>query len=141
MEFFTSFKICGTGLSAQRAKMDVITSNLANVNTTSTPDGGPYKRKVITFTPDPLKKGFDKTLEGAVRAVKVKGIAEAKGGFKSVYDPAHPDADKDGYVSFPNVNAMQEMADMITASRTYEACATAFDAAKTMAVTAISIGN
>lgn len=141
MEFFTSFKICGTGLSAQRAKMDVITSNLANVGTTSTPDGGPYKRKVITFTPDPLKKGFDKTLEGAVRAVKVKGIAETKDGFKRVYDPAHPDADKDGYVSFPNVNAMQEMADMITASRTYEACATAFDAAKNMAVTAISIGK
>jgi flagellar basal-body rod protein FlgC len=141
MEFFTSFKICGSGLSAQRAKMDVITSNLANVGTTSTPDGGPYKRKVISFTPDPLKKGFDKTLEGAVRAVKVKGIAEAKDGFKKVYDPAHPDADKDGYVSFPNVNAMQEMADMITASRTYEACATAFDAAKNMAVTAISIGK
>lgn len=141
MEFFTAFKICGTGLSAQRAKMDVITSNLANVNTTSTPDGGPYKRKVINFTPEPLKKGFDKTLEGAVRAVKVKGVAEEKEGFKRVYDPAHPDADKEGYVTFPNVNAMQEMADMITASRTYEACATAFDAAKNMAVTAINIGK
>ena len=141
MEFFTTFKICGTGLSAQRAKMDVITSNLANVNTTSTPEGGPYKRKIITFTPEPLKKGFDKTLEGAVQAVKVKGITEDKEGFKRVYDPAHPDADKDGFVSFPNVNAMVEMTDMITASRTYEACATAFDAAKNMAVTAMNIGK
>ncbi len=141
MEFFTAFKICGTGLSVQRAKMDVITSNLANVNTTSTPEGGPYKRKIITFTSDPLKNGFDKTLEGAVRAVKVKGITEEKEGFKRVYDPAHPDADKDGYVSFSNVNAMLEMADMIMAGRTYEACATAFDAAKSMAVTAISIGK
>jgi flagellar basal-body rod protein FlgC len=141
MEFFTTFKICGTGLSAQRAKMDVITSNLANINTTSTPDGGPYKRKVITFTAEPLKQGFDKTLEGVVRAVKVKEITEDKEGVKRVYDPAHPDADKDGFVSFPNVNAMLEMADMITASRTYEACATAFDAAKNMALTAMSIGK
>jgi flagellar basal-body rod protein FlgC len=141
MEFFTTFKICGTGLSAQRAKMDVITSNLANINTTSTPEGGPYKRKVITFAADPLKQGFDKTLEGVVRAVKVKGITEDKEGVKRVYDPAHPDADKDGFVSFPNVNAMLEMAEMITASRTYEACATAFDAAKNMALTAINIGK
>jgi len=96
---------------------------------------------MITFTPEPLKQGFDKALEGAVRAVKVKGVAEDKEGVKRVYDPAHPDADKDGYVSFPNVNAMMEMTDMITASRTYEACATAFDAAKSMAVTAISIGK
>ena len=141
MDFFTTFKICGTGLSAQRAKMDVITSNIANINTTSTPEGGPYKRKIITFAAEPLKQGFDKTLEGAVQAVKVQGITEDKEGIKRVYDPAHPDADKDGFVSYPNVNAMVEMADMITASRTYEACATAFDAAKNMAITAMSIGK
>jgi flagellar basal-body rod protein FlgC len=141
MEFFTAFKICGTGLSAQRAKMDVITSNLANVNTTSTPEGGPYKKKIISFSADPLKNGFDKALEGAVQGVKIKGITEEKEGFKRVYEPAHPEADKDGYVSFSNVNAMLEMADMITASHAYEACATAFDAAKNMAVTAIGIGK
>ena len=141
MDFFTTFKICGTVLSAQRAKMDVITSNIANINTTSTPEGGPYKRKIITFAAEPLKQGFDKTLEGAVQAVKVQGITEDKEGIKRVYDPAHPDADKDGFVSYPNVNAMVEMADMITASRTYEACATAFDAAKNMAITAMSIGK
>lgn len=141
MEFFTAFKICGTGLSVQRAKMDIITSNLANVNTTSTPEGGPYKRKIISFTSEPLKQGFDKTLEGAVQAVKVKNISEEKEGIKKIYEPSHPDADKNGFVSFPNVNAMVEMAEMITASRTYEACATAFDAAKNMAVTAISIGK
>ncbi len=141
MDFFTTFKICGTGLSTQRAKMDVITSNLANINTTSTPEGGPYKRKMITFVAEPLKQGFDKTLEGAVQAVKVKGITEDQEGIKRVYDPAHPDADKDGFVSFPNVNAMLEMAEMITANRTYEANATAFDAAKNMAVTAMNIGK
>jgi flagellar basal-body rod protein FlgC len=141
MEFFTSFKICGTGLSAQRAKMDVITSNLANVNTTSTPEGGPYKRKIISFTAEPLKAGFDKALEDAVRMVKVNQVIEDKEGFKRIFDPAHPDADKDGFVTLPNVNVMLEMADMITASRTYEACATAFDAAKNMAVTAMNIGK
>lgn len=141
MDFFTTFKICGTGLSAQRAKMDVVTSNLANLNTTSTPEGGPYKRKIITFAPEPLKQGFDKALEGAVQAVQIKELAEDNGGGRRVHDPAHPDADKDGYVVFPNVNAMQEMTDMITASRAYEACATAFDAAKNMAVTALGIGK
>ncbi|MEN6331187.1 MAG: flagellar basal body rod protein FlgC [Smithella sp.] len=141
MDFFTTFKICGTGLSAQRAKMDIVTSNLANVNTTSTPEGGPYKRKIIAFTPEPLRQGFDKALEGAVQAVKVKGITEDEGSGRRVHDPAHPDADKDGYVVFPNVNAMVEMTDMITAGRAYEACATAFDAAKNMAVTALGIGK
>lgn len=141
MEFFTAFKICGTGLSAQRAKMDVITSNLANAATTSTPQGGPYKKKIISFTSEPLKQGFDKALEDAVRTVKVNQVTEDKDGFKRVYDPAHPDADKDGFVLLPNVNVMTEMADMITASRTYEACATAFDAVKNMALTAINIGK
>lgn len=141
MDFFTSFKICSTGLSAQRAKMDVITSNLANVNTTTTVEGGPYKKKIIAFSAEPLKQGFDKALEDAVRIVKVKGITEDDKGFKRIFDPAHPDADKDGYVLMPNVNVMQEMADMITTSRTYEACATAFDAVKNMALTAMNIGK
>jgi flagellar basal-body rod protein FlgC len=141
MEFFTTFKICGTGLSAQRAKMDVITSNLANVNTTSTPEGGPYKRKIISFTAEPLKQGFDKALDDAVQTVKVNQVTEDKDGFKKIFDPAHPDADKDGFVTLPNVNVMLEMADMITASRAYEACATAFDAVKNMALTAMNIGK
>ena len=141
MEFFTAFKICGSGLSAQRAKLDVITSNIANVSTTSTPEGGPYKRKMITFSAEPLKEGFDKTLADAVRMVKVKNVIEEKEGFKRIYDPAHPDADKDGFVTLPNVNIMLEMTDLITASRSYEACATAFDAAKNMALRAMEIGK
>jgi flagellar basal-body rod protein FlgC len=141
MEFFASFKICASGLSAQRAKMDVVTSNLANVNTTSTPEGGPYKRKIISFASEPLKQGFDKALEDAVQTVKVQQVTEDKEGFKKIFDPAHPDADKDGFVTLPNVNVMLEMANMITASRTYEACATAFDAVKNMALTAMNIGK
>ena len=141
MEFFTAFKICGSGLSAQRAKLDVITSNIANVRTTSTPEGGPYKRKMITFSAEPLKEGFDKSLADAVRIVKVQNVIEEKDGFKRIYDPAHPDADKDGVVTLPNVNIMLEMTDLITASRSYEACATAFDAAKNMAIKAMEIGK
>jgi flagellar basal-body rod protein FlgC len=141
MEFFTAFKICSAGLSAQRAKLDVITSNIANVNTTSTPEGGPYKRKTITFSAEPLTEGFDKTLGDAVRTVKVKNVVDEKEGFKRIYDPAHPDVDKDGSVTLPNVNIMLEMTDLITASRSYEACATAFDAAKNMAITAMNIGK
>ena len=141
MEFFTSFKIISSGLSAQRAKMDVLTSNIANVNTTSTPEGGPYKRKIITFSSDPVQKGFDETIKDAVNAVKVNGISNDKEGFKKIFDPAHPDADKEGYVTLPNVNMMLEMTDLITASRAYEANATAFDAMKNMALKAIDIGK
>ena len=141
MEFFTTFKICGSGLSAQRAKLDAITSNIANVSTTSTPEGGPYKRKMITFSAEPLKEGFDKSLEDAVSMVKVQNVIEQQDGFKKIYDPAHPDADKDGVVTLPNVNIMLEMTDLITASRSYEACATAFDAAKNMALKAMDIGK
>jgi flagellar basal-body rod protein FlgC len=141
MEFFTTFKIVGSGLSAQRKKMDVITSNIANMSTTSTPEGGPYKRKVMSFTSDPLEKGFDLQLKDAVCAVKVDQVNEEKDGFKKIHDPAHPDADKDGYVTLPNVNLMLEMTDLITASRAYEANATAFDAMKNMSMKAMEIGK
>lgn len=141
MEYFTTFKITGSGLSAQRKKMDVITSNIANVSTTSTPEGGPYKRKVMSFAADPLKKGFDLDLKDAVNAVKVDQVTEEKEGFKKVFDPAHPDADKEGIVTLPNVNLMLEMTDLITASRAYEANATAFDAMKNMAMKAMDIGK
>jgi flagellar basal-body rod protein FlgC len=141
MEFFTTFKISGSGLSAQRKKMDVISSNIANVSTTSTPEGGPYKRKIMSFAAEPLEKGFDRDLKDAVNAVKVGQVADEKEGFKKVFDPAHPDADKDGFVTLPNVNLMLEMTDLITASRAYEANATAFDAMKNMAMKAMDIGK
>lgn len=141
MEFFTTFKITGSGLSAQRKKMDVISSNIANVSTTSTPEGGPYKRKMMSFASAPLEKGFDVDLKDAVNAVKVGQVTDEKEGFKKVFDPAHPDADKEGFVMLPNVNLMLEMTDLITASRAYEANATAFDAMKNMAMKAMDIGK
>jgi len=141
MDFFIPFRIAGSGLSASRAKLDAITSNIANASTTSTPEGGPYKRKMVTLSAEPLKEGFDKSLEDAVRIVKVQNVVEQQDGFKKIYDPSHPDADKDGSVTLPNVNLMLEMTELITASRSYEACATAFEASKNMALKAMDIGK
>lgn len=141
MEFLTTFKIIGSGLSAQRKKMDVVTSNIANVSTTSTPEGGPYKRKIMSFGADPLTRGFDRKLKDAVNAVKVDRVTEKQDGFNQVFDPAHPDADAKGIVTMSNVNLMLEMTDLITAARSYEANATAFDAMKNMAMKAMDIGK
>ncbi len=143
MDFLTSFRICSSGFAAQRTKMDVIASNLANVSTTSTPEGGPYKRKMAVFASENVKKGFtfgDK-LRDAVKGVALKEVVEAGDGVKKVYNPSHPEADAQGNVAMPNVNVVMEMTDMITASRAYEACVTAFDATKNMALKTLDIGK
>lgn len=141
MDIFTTFSICSSGLTAQRAKMDVIVSNLANANTTKTPEGGPYKRRIAVLAAEPLKEDFDSKLKDALRTVRVEGITEDPEGIKMIYDPSNPEADEKGFVAYPNVNAITEMADMITANRAYEACVTAFDATKNMAVKALDIGR
>jgi flagellar basal-body rod protein FlgC len=137
MEFMSSFRVCASGLAAQRAKMDVIVSNLANINTTRTPGGGPYKRKVIVFSSEPVEGSFDDIL----RMVKVEGITEEKESIRKVFDPAHPDADSEGIVAMPDINTVAEMADMITANRAYEACVTVFDTTKNMALKALELGK
>jgi flagellar basal-body rod protein FlgC len=141
MDFSVPFKICSSGLAAQRAKMDVITSNLANIGTTRTPEGGPYKRKEVVLGSRSAVDEFDGQLRDALQIVEVKGILEDKNGMKFVYDPAHPDADEKGFVAMPNVNAVLEMAEMINVNRSYEACATAFDATKNMALKTLDIGK
>jgi len=140
MDIVSSFQIISSGLTAQRAKMDVITSNLANVETTRTPEGGPYKRKTIVLAATPVTDAFGAVLNAAVKAVKIDRIAE-DGTVKMMYDPSHPDADDKGYVAKPNVNPIMEMADMITAGRNYEACVTAFDATKNMALKTLDMGK
>jgi flagellar basal-body rod protein FlgC len=137
MEFMPAFSICASGLAAQRAKMDVVISNLANINTTRTPEGGAYRRKTIVFSSEPLKGGFDDILQ----KVKVEDVVEDKESIKMVFDPAHPDADSEGIVAMPDINTVAEMADMITANRAYEACVTAFDATKNMALKALELGK
>ncbi len=141
MDFLTTFRIIGSGLSAQRKKMDALTANIANISTTSTPEGGPYRRQKIAFAAEPLEKGFDSSLAQAVNAVRAEPAADAREDFKRIYDPAHPDADGEGFVTFPNVNLLEEMTEMITAGRAYEANATAFDAMKNMALKAMDIGK
>lgn len=137
MDFQSSFRVCGSGLSAQRAKMDVIISNLANINTTRTPEGGPYKRKIIVFSSEPIKGSFEDTLQ----MVKVAGVVEDQDSVKKIFNPAHSDADAQGFVAMPDINTITEMADMIMANRAYEACVTAFDASKSMALKALEIGK
>lgn len=141
MDFSKSFDICSSGLSVQRIRMDVVASNLANVHTTQTVEGGPYRRKIAVLAADKVGADFGGALDDAVRGVKVSKIVEDIGDFKKVHDPVHPDADAEGYVQMPNVNTVQEMADMIIVSRAYEACVTAFDATKSMALKALEIGK
>ncbi len=137
MEFMSAFRVCSSGLAAQRAKMDIIVSNLANINTTRTPEGGAYRRKVIVFSSEPVEGSFDDIM----RMVKVEGVMEERESIRMVFDPAHPDADSEGIVAMPDINTITEMADMITANRAYEACVTAFDATKNMAFKALELGK
>jgi flagellar basal-body rod protein FlgC len=143
MEFYTPFKICGEGLAAQRAKMDVIVSNIANVNTTRTPEGGPYRRKVAVFSSENVNGSFDSQLRDAVKTVKVDGVEEATEteAIKMIHSPGHPDADERGFVAMPNINVVTEMVDMMLTNRAYEACVTAFDASKNMALKTLEIGK
>lgn len=141
MDFMTSFKILGSGLAAQRAKMDVINSNLANVNTTQTPEGGPYKKKTVALAAETVEGHFDSTIKDAIKSVKVEAVTEDPNAIKKIYDPAHPDADASGYVATPNINIVTEMADMIMTSRNYEACVTAFDATKNMTLKTLDMGR
>jgi flagellar basal-body rod protein FlgC len=140
MDVSASFKICSDGLLAQRKKMDVITSNIANAETTRAPEGGPYKKKTAILSAEPLKNSFGEEFGNALMSVKVERIEE-ESGVKMVFDPKHPDANPDGYVAKPDINLMMEMADMINTSRNYEACVTAFDATKNMTLKALEIGR
>jgi len=141
MDFSTTFKMIGSAFTAQRAKMDTIVSNLANIHTTRTQEGGPYRRKFVVFAPEPVEGDRDSRLRGVLNGVKVQAIMGDQTPFKQVFDPAHPDANATGFLSVPNVNLITEMADMINANRAYEACVTAFDASKNMALKTLDIGR
>ncbi len=142
MSFLNSFNISASALSAERLRINVISSNIANINTTRTPEGGPYKRKDVIFEASPVKsKSFDETLQDAanLKKVEVKEIVEDKRPPIMKYDPGHPDANKDGYVAYPNINIMEEMVNLINASRSYEASVTTLKASKDMAMRAMDI--
>ncbi|MDR3347428.1 MAG: flagellar basal body rod protein FlgC [Helicobacteraceae bacterium] len=162
MAFLNSFDISGYGLSAQRFRLNLISTNIANANTTRTDEGGPYRRQSVVFRSvnfdkhlndqlakntenlgyeDPLDEelGYEQKMNPAVMSVIVDKVVRDDTTPKMRYDPTHPDANKDGYVAYPNVNPVVEMADMIEASRAYQANVSAFQSAKTMANSAIEM--
>jgi len=147
MSIFSSFDVNASGLTAERYRMDIISENVANANTTRTEDGTPYKRKIVTFAEKESQTPFSKVLNERMdhysgKGVKVSSLSEdTKTEMNKVYDPSHPDADKDGYVTYPNVNIVTEMTNLIDASRAYEANATAFTASKAIAVKGLEMGQ
>lgn len=157
MSFLGSLDLSASGMTAERLRMDVISNNLANVNTTHTPEGGPYRREEVVLSERgtsfadtlrsmqagqggyfPLASGLQ---QGQLDGVQATGIVEDQSPFKEVYDPGNPDADSKGYVLQPNVDVVTEMVDMMGASRAYQANVTAVDAAKSMAEKALEIGT
>ncbi|MBQ1916686.1 MAG: flagellar basal body rod protein FlgC [Lachnospiraceae bacterium] len=148
MSLFQSFDIVGSGLTAQRFRMDTISENIANINTTHTEDGsGPYRRKSVIFEEKKLNPSFAETFDQYNNAYKGNGVRVASvfedtsTDFKMVYDPSNPDADDNGYVSYPNVDTVTEMTNLIDASRAYQANVTVFNGLKTTAQQGISIGS
>ena len=148
MSIFTSFNVNASGMTAQRYRMDIISENVANMNTTRTEDGTPYRRKVVTFEEKEPKQGTFSSIFGTAsdryknQGVKVSSVKEDTWTqMNMVYDPSHPDADENGYVTYPNVNVVTEMTNLIDASRSYEANATAFNASKSMAARGLEIAQ
>ena len=145
MGLFTAFDISATGMTAERYRMDIISENLANMNTTRTEDGTPYRRKVVVFEERSNKTPFAHVLDAkrdkySGTGVKVTGVYEDEWTeMKMVYDPSHPDADENGYVTYPNVSTITEMTNLIDASRAYEANSTAFSASKSIALKGLEI--
>ncbi len=148
MSIFNSFNINASGMTAERYRMDIIAENVANQNTTRTADGTPYRRKVVTFEERGQRVGsFSSYLGNASMAYRGKGVRVGKvmednwTQMNMVYDPSHPDADENGYVLYPNVNIVTEMTNLIDASRSYEANATAFNASKSIAMKGLEMAG
>jgi flagellar basal-body rod protein FlgC len=150
MSIFQSLDITASALTAQRLRMDVISSNMANVDTTRARlvngQWEPYRRKFVVM--EPRQEGFSTYLQAAMNSrssvgngVKVTKIMEDQTPFKLVYDPSHPDADPNGYVRLPNVDPLKEMVDLMSATRSYEANVTVFNATKGMLMKALEIGK
>ncbi|MCX5916914.1 MAG: flagellar basal body rod protein FlgC [Deltaproteobacteria bacterium] len=147
MNLFHSLQISASGLQSQRTVITVISENMANAHTTRTEEGGPYlrKRAVLTPAPVPSDSPFSELLTRRMgpeaMGVKVLEVVQDPEGLKTIFDPSHPDADETGLVLLPNVNLMEEMVALLAASRVFEANVAAFNAAKTMTVKALEIGN
>ena len=145
MDFFGALQVSSSGLSAQRLRMNLISANLANMNTTRTKDGGPYRRKDPVFSAQAPAASFREMLRDRQKEMLTKvaviGIVEDSRSPVRKYDPDHPEADGNGYVALPNINVMEEMVNMISATRSYEANVSAIKAAKAIALKALEIGQ
>jgi len=137
MDYFRIFDASASGMLAQKIRMNAIASNLANIETTRTETGEPYRRKDVVFA----SVVMDALREGSLEGVKVVDVVDDPSPFKVVYDPGHPDADENGFVRLPNINVIEEMINMIMASRVYEANVNAFNISKNMLMKALEIGR
>lgn len=135
MKIFKAMQISASGLTAERFRLDLIANNIANAQTTRTEGGGPYRRKSAVFAEVLDRQQF------LGRGVRVLSVSQDRTPARLVYEPEHPDANAEGYVAYPNVNVIQEMVDMITATRAYEANVTALNASKNMFLKALEIGR
>lgn len=144
MSIFSSMNISATGMTAQRLRTDTISQNIANANTTRTEDGTPYVRKTVVFEEKgtsfaSMMNKASGVYQGGVRVSAI--VEDTETAMKSVYDPSHPDADEEGYVTYPNVDTVTEMTNMIDASRAYEANVTAFNGSKSMLLKGLEVGK
>ncbi len=144
-DFSTGLRVSSSGLSAQRTRMNTISSNIANINTTRTPEGGPYRRKDVLVEAMPETRNFGEILTSEpdknIQRVQVTDVPVDTKAPLLKYEPNHPDANAEGYVAYPNINLMEEMANMIQATRSYEANVSAMQATKDMAMSALEIGR
>jgi len=143
MDIFTSMHVSDSALKANSIRLNTISSNIANVETTSTPEGGPYKKKSVVFQTNPMsfKNHLDASMKTSIKGVKVKEILEDTKDPQKVFKPDHPDADEDGYVLMPNISVLEEMVDMMSTTRSYEANTTVIKSAKRMALKALELGR
>ena len=145
-DFLTGMRISSSGMAAQRMRLNTISSNIANINTTQTPEGGAYRRKDVVFEAMPDAKNFGEIVSstdpsGSFQRVQVVDVVSDRKAPIMKYEPDHPDANPEGYVAYPNINLMEEMTNMIQATRSYEANVKALQASKEMAISALEIGR
>ena len=144
MDVFKTMDVVGSALSAERTRLNAISSNVANANTVRGADGGPYKRKDVVLASVPQANEFGEVLDEKTSThveVKVAEVVEDNSGGRPVYDPDHPDANAEGYVFLPNVNPVEEMANMISAERAFQTNVNVFNTTKQMAIKALEIGR
>ena len=141
MNLLTALDVNASGLTAQRKRVELSSSNLANSQTTRTQEGGPYRRKDVVFQTSSFEDSLGAAMGNGVQGVEVSDIVDDPRPFDRRYEPGHPDADKEGYVSYPNVNVLEEMGNLVEAARSYEANIAAIGIVKTMINRTLDIGR